>query len=77
MLTNRVFGPYLRSYAEGKGIPLKVKVGTVSLLWIVIGFSAVVATDDAIVRALLLIVAAVVTVHILMIKGKADRGQVR
>lgn len=70
MLTNRIFGPYLSNYAEGRGIPRKVKVGTVSLLWFVIGLSAVVATDNAAIRALLVVIAVVVSVHILTIRDR-------
>jgi len=72
MLTNKVFGRYLREYSEGRGIPLRIKLGTISLLWIVIGISAVAATDDTVIRALLLAVAAAVTIHILRIRARVD-----
>ena len=70
MLTNRYFGPYLSNYRQGRGIPWRVKIATVSLLWIVIGFSAIVVTDNMIVRIVLLVVALGVSIHILTIKAK-------
>jgi uncharacterized membrane protein YbaN (DUF454 family) len=70
MLTNRYFGSYLRNYRQGRGMPWRVKIATVSLLWIVIGFSAIVVTDNMIVRIVLLVVALGVSIHILTIKAK-------
>ena len=70
MLTNRYFGSYLRNRRQGRGIPWSVKIATVSLLWIVIGFSAIVVIDNLIVRIVLLVVALGVSIHILTIKAK-------
>jgi len=39
LIGNKWLGTYIRNYMEGKGIPLKVKVFTTSLLWITILFS--------------------------------------
>jgi len=72
MWTNRYFGTYLRDYMERKGMPWKVKVGTLALLWGVIGFSALVLTDSVIVQLVLLAVAIGVTIHILAIKTKKE-----
>jgi hypothetical protein len=30
---HRVFGPYLRNYQEGKGIPLRAKVVALLMMW--------------------------------------------
>ncbi|MGQ9588596.1 MAG: YbaN family protein, partial [Thermoplasmata archaeon] len=72
MLTNRYFGTYLRDYMERKGMPRRVKMGTIALLWCVIGFSALALIDSTIVRLVLLAVAIGVTVHILAIKTKKE-----
>jgi len=40
LMTNRWFGEYIRNYREGRGIPLKQKVLTISLLWVTIGYAA-------------------------------------
>jgi len=67
LLNNRWFGNYIRGYREGKGIPLKVKVLTISLLWITIGCSVTFAVHIFIVRIILILIAIGVTVHILSI----------
>jgi len=67
LLNNRWFGSYIRGYREGKEIPLKVKVLTISLLWITIGCSVTFAVHIFIVRIILILIAIGVTVHILSI----------
>ena len=66
LVHNRFFGAYIRNYIEGKGIPVKVKVITLTLLWVTIGLSAYFGTDNLIVRIVLGAVAVGVTVHILL-----------
>jgi uncharacterized membrane protein YbaN (DUF454 family) len=73
MLTNKYFGEYLRDYRTGRGMPLKLKIVTVSLLWTVIALSAFFATSNVIIRIALLIVAVGVTAHILTITTKRKR----
>ena len=69
MMTNRVFGKYLRNYSEGRGISWMVKIGTVALLWTATCVSAVFVTDNAIVRIGLLAIAVVVSTHVLRIRS--------
>ncbi len=64
LLNNRWFGSYIRNYREGKGIVLKVKVLSVTLLWISIGYSAYFAVHILAVRIILLLIAIGVTRHI-------------
>jgi uncharacterized membrane protein YbaN (DUF454 family) len=68
LLNNRVFGRYLRNYIEKKGIPLGVKIFTISLLWTTILISAFIFIDIIWVRILLIIIAIGVTIHLLLIK---------
>ena len=70
MMTNKYFGAYLRDYLEGKGVAITAKVVALSALWGVIAFSAVFATENAIVRVGLLAVAVGVTIHLLTLKTK-------
>ena len=49
LLNNRFLGVYIKNYMQGKGIPLKVKLFTVILLWTTIGLSACFATQEVIV----------------------------
>ena len=68
LINNRVLGRYIKNYREGKGIPLKVKIIAISILWITIGYSAIFAIDILWVRILLAIIAIGVTVHIALKK---------
>lgn len=68
LINNKWFGAYIKNYREGKGIPLKVKVYTISLLWITILFSAFFFISIFWVRVVLILIAAGVTVHVLIIK---------
>ncbi len=68
LISNRLFGRYLDNYRRGLGVPLAVKIGTLSLLLVTISLSAIYATSSWGVRALLFAVAIGVTIHILSIK---------
>jgi len=65
LLNNRWFGRYIKNYLEGKGLPLKVKVLSLCLLWITIGYSVVFVVDTLVVRVILIVIAVGVTIHIL------------
>ena len=39
LINNKWVGRYIKNYLEGKGIPLKSKVLSISALWITIGYS--------------------------------------
>ncbi len=41
LLNNKWFGNYIKNYRERKGIPLKIKILSISFLWIAIGYSAI------------------------------------
>ena len=68
LLNNKLFGTYIKNYSEGKGVPLKVKVFTLSLLCITILFSVFLIIQIMWIRILLIIIAIGVTIHILTIK---------
>jgi uncharacterized membrane protein YbaN (DUF454 family) len=70
LINNKIFGQYIKNYREGKGIPLRLKIITITLLWITIGCSAVFAVDIFWVRIMLIIIAAGVMVHIIRIRPK-------
>lgn len=68
LLNNRWFGNYIRDYREKKQVPLAVKVGAVSLLWITIILSALLVVHILLVKIALILIAIGVTVHILSIR---------
>lgn len=70
LINNRILGRYIKNYREGKGIPLKIKIIAISILWITIGYSAIFAMDILWVRILLILIAIGVTIHIASKKPK-------
>lgn len=68
LLTNRWFGAYIRNYREGRGIPMREKVLTLSLLWLTIAATTSLVLDSWPLRLLLVAIAAGVTVHVLRVK---------
>jgi len=69
LMGNRFFGAYIRNYIEGRGIPVKVKLFTIILLWATISVS-IWLTAKLIVTVILLIVAVGVTLHIIFLKTR-------
>lgn len=69
LMNNRWLGAYIRNYIEGRGIPLKVKLFTIIVLWATIGIS-IWLVANTVVTVILLIVAAGVTLHIILIRAR-------
>ena len=67
---NRLFGPYLRAYRHGHGIPLRAKVSIISLLWLSVGLSAIFAIPDRLwaARLVLVLIGLLVSIHVLRLK---------
>jgi len=70
LLSNRYLGPYIHSYLSKEGIPVRLKIKTISLLWITISLTFFFATENTHVRVFLFIVAVAVTIHLLIKKTK-------
>jgi len=68
LMKNRWFGTYIKNYREGRGVPLKVKIFTISLLWITILASVFFIISNFLIEIILIIIAIGVTIHILTIK---------
>lgn len=74
LIDNRWFGHYIKNYREGKGIPLKQKIVSISLLWLSIGYSVVFVTDLWWVRVILFSIAVGVSIHLIRIKTYHERN---
>ena len=70
LTNNKLFGRYLTDYMEGRGIPLRAKAATLCMLWAAIAASILFVIEDLILRIVLLVIAAGVTIHIIMIRTK-------
>jgi uncharacterized membrane protein YbaN (DUF454 family) len=68
LLNHRWMGNYVRNYREHRATTRRVKVVTMALLWGSIGYAAIVIADGWVVRALLLVVAVGVTIHVLSLR---------
>lgn len=68
LLGNKWFGEYIKNYREGRGVPLKVKVLSISFLWAAIGFSAFFVVDIFWIRIILIAIAIGVSIHIISLK---------
>jgi uncharacterized membrane protein YbaN (DUF454 family) len=64
LLTNRLFGSYIRNYCERKGVPLRVKIAALALLVLTITYSAIFIVDILFVRILLFGVMIGVSIHL-------------
>jgi uncharacterized membrane protein YbaN (DUF454 family) len=76
LLCNRFVGNYVRNYLEGRGMSLKMKIWTLSLLWIAIVCTAALATDSLVIRIILVAVLIGVTIHILKVKTSKKENRI-
>lgn len=70
LINHRIFGQYIKDFQIDKSIPIKVKISSISLLWITITISAVFFVPILWVKFLLFAIAIGVTIHILHYKTK-------
>ncbi len=70
LIGNRIFGAYVKNYIEGRGMPARIKVLTILLLWLTIGLTVTFGVQNTIVRVVLICVAIGVTTHIILIKKR-------
>jgi len=76
LTNNRIFGAYVRNYIEGRGMPVRMKLFTILLLWLTIGLTIAFGVQNTIIRIVLVCIAIGVTVHIVLIrKRKAEAIQ--
>lgn len=69
LLNHKYLGPYIRNFRESKAIPLRVKIISVSLVWITIGWCVIAVVDKWLfVQVALLLLALAISVHILKFK---------
>jgi hypothetical protein len=76
LINNKLIGTYIKNYREGKGVPIRVKVFTILLLWITILFSVFFILLISWIKIILIIIIAIgVTIHILTIKTYIQKRQ--
>ena len=70
LINNRIFGAYVRNYIEGRGMPVRIKIFTILLLWLTIGLSITFGVQNIVIRIVLIGIAIGVTVHIVLIRKR-------
>ncbi|MCX7945238.1 MAG: YbaN family protein [Deltaproteobacteria bacterium] len=70
LMTNRYFGRYISDYRSGLGIPLKIKIYSISLLWITILSSSIFFIANIALKIFLIVIAIIVTIHIVSVKTR-------
>jgi uncharacterized protein len=64
LMTNRWFGAYIRNYREGRGMPLREKIISLTALWLTISATIIFSVSAWWLRLLLLAIALGVTTHL-------------
>jgi len=72
LINNKIFGKYIRNYREKRGIPLRVKVTSLAILWLSISYSLLFIVSSIVIRLILIVIALGVTIHILRMKTFAE-----
>ena len=70
LINNKLLGEFIKNYRDGRGIPLKVKIISITFLWITITFSTFIIVSNLFIQIILITIAVGVTIHILTIKTK-------
>jgi len=77
LMTNKLFGKYLKNYMEKLGIPVKIKVFLLTLLWLMVAYSVIFIFNLIYINVALLIISLIITIHILMIKTyREDKNEI-
>jgi uncharacterized membrane protein YbaN (DUF454 family) len=77
LIKNRWLGEYIKNYQDGKGIPFKVKIITIIVLWLTIIISTILFVSNLIIHIILFIIAIGVTIHIIKIKTLNKKEEYR
>jgi uncharacterized membrane protein YbaN (DUF454 family) len=74
LLNNRLCGSYISNYKSGKGISIRQKISTISILWASIGFSIWMVSAGFWLTLLLVAIAVGVSLHLILLKTFQPEG---
>lgn len=76
LIGHRLFGSYILNYREHRAVTWQTKFFTLALLWTAIGYSTVAVVSSLVLRALMLVIALAVSIHVLSLKtlGNAPKA---
>jgi len=64
LMTHKWFGPYIKSYQEGKGLPKALKVRVLIILWVTMSVTIIFFAKPIFLKSLLFIIASSVSIYI-------------
>ena len=64
LINHPQLGPFVRNYRDHRSMTVRIKVVTLVLLWVTIGYSALAVAEALWLRLLLLAIAGAVTAHV-------------
>jgi uncharacterized membrane protein YbaN (DUF454 family) len=68
LMNNKWLGSYIKDYREKKSIPIKIKVVTLSILWLAIAYSVFFVVNIFLLKVILILIAVGVTIHVLSLR---------
>ena len=68
LLNHPRLGTYIRNFLEYKAIPMRVKVVSVTMVWVTLLYCAIFVAEHWVLRTLFLVIATAVSIHILSYK---------
>lgn len=68
LLNHPRLGTYIRNFREHRAIPLRVKIVSVSLVWLTMGYCIIAVVEPLWLRIALALLAMAITIHILSFK---------
>lgn len=68
LMNHPKLGPYISNFLEHKAIPKRVKVVSISTLWLTLLFCAIFVAEHWLLRLMFIVIAVGVTIHILSYK---------
>lgn len=68
LMNHPKLGPYIKNFRENKAIPLRIKIISISMLWITLLNCAIFVADHWVFRLFFILLATGVTIHILSYK---------
>jgi len=68
LLNHKIFGNYIRNYREHRAITLRGKVVSLSVMWLVMGYTALFAISEVLVSIIVILIGIGVTKYILSLK---------
>ncbi len=74
ILSNKMLAPYVKSYFAKSGIPTKVLLRTVTLLWITLAIAMLLCRNNATAVIILFLVGTGVSVHLYGKRSKQSNG---